>query len=141
MGLRELARRVGCDRGYLSRLERGLIRTPDRDVVKRIARALAVPLEAIDPPNRGEDVTPQALPAPPTVAPLDPLKRYTPEEVAASGYLPWTARVIREKCYKRELYFHKDGGRISMTADDILRNTQLGAVEPFAPAATRKPAA
>ncbi|MFS4103849.1 hypothetical protein [Streptomyces sp. PD-S100-1] len=73
---------------------------------------------------------------PPTTAqfeipPPDPLKRYSPEDVARLGYMPYTARVLKEKAYKREIYHHKDGGRITFTAEDILRNSLLGAVEPF----------
>lgn len=51
--------------------------------------------------------------------PIDELRRYTPEEVAARGWLPFTPRVIREKCYRRQLQHHGDGGRITLTADDI----------------------
>ncbi|NJP42308.1 helix-turn-helix domain-containing protein [Actinacidiphila epipremni] len=50
---------------------------------------------------------------------VDELRRYTPEEVAARGWLPFTARMIREKCYARKLQHHGDGGRITLTADDI----------------------
>lgn len=61
------------------------------------------------------------------------LKRYTPEQIAKQGLLPYTsARVIREKCYRRELYHHNDGGRITLTAEDIRKNTALGAVAPVA---------
>lgn len=74
---------------------------------------------------------PPPTPAQFEIPPLDPLKRYTPDEVAGLGYLPYTARMLREKAYKQELYHHKDGGRITFTAEDILRNSRLGAVEPF----------
>lgn len=57
-------------------------------------------------------------PATPT-ATTDDLRRYTPEEVAANGWLPFTPRMIREKCYRRLLQHHGDGGRITLTADDI----------------------
>lgn len=46
LGLRELARRTGLDRGYLSRLERGQIRNPGPGVLHRIAAALKVPVDA-----------------------------------------------------------------------------------------------
>ncbi|MFI9598855.1 hypothetical protein ACIHCX_03070 [Streptomyces sp. NPDC052043] len=86
---------------------------------------------------------PPPTPAQIDIPPLDPLKRYSPDEVYSLGYLPYTARVLREKSYKRELYHHKDGGRITFTAEDILRNSRLGAVEPFSspkPARTRSKA-
>ncbi|AEW94654.1 MULTISPECIES: helix-turn-helix domain-containing protein [Streptomycetaceae] len=46
MGLRELSRRTGLDRGYLSRLERGLAGASD-GTVRRVAAGLDVPQEAI----------------------------------------------------------------------------------------------
>ncbi|MFI6700276.1 helix-turn-helix domain-containing protein [Streptomyces sp. NPDC050509] len=49
LGLRALAERTGLDRGYLSRVERGQVRRPKRERVQRIADALQVPPEAIDP--------------------------------------------------------------------------------------------
>lgn len=64
-------------------------------------------------------------------APIDHLRRYTPEEVSANGWLPWTARNIRNKAYKHEIYCHKDGGKITFTVEDILRTNALSAVEPF----------
>ncbi|MGW4028191.1 helix-turn-helix domain-containing protein [Streptomyces sp. NPDC004838] len=45
-GLRALSRHTGLDRGYLSRLERGLAGASDR-TVERIAHALEVPVAAI----------------------------------------------------------------------------------------------
>ncbi|MFE9764659.1 hypothetical protein ACFYPC_09030 [Streptomyces sp. NPDC005808] len=59
-------------------------------------------------------------------------RRWTPDEVAALRLLPYTARVIREKCYRRELHFHNDGGRITFTAEDLRLNNQLGAQAPAA---------
>lgn len=65
-------------------------------------------------------MTAQATEQPPTPdEPVDELRRYTPDEVAANGWLPFTPRVIREKCYRRQLQHHGDGGRITFTADDI----------------------
>ncbi|MEU6990287.1 hypothetical protein ABZ953_06450 [Streptomyces sp. NPDC046465] len=62
---------------------------------------------------------------------IDPLRRYTPEEVAANKWLPWSARNIRQKAYKHEIYCHKDGGKITFTAEDIRRTNELSAIEPF----------
>ncbi|MFJ2259522.1 hypothetical protein ACIOKD_14470 [Streptomyces sp. NPDC087844] len=59
-------------------------------------------------------------------------RRWTPDEVAALKLLPYTERMIREKCYRRELHFHKDGGRITFTAEDLRLNNQLGAQAPAA---------
>lgn len=46
--------------------------------------------------------------------------------------LPYrSARIIREKCYRRELHHHRDGGRITFTAADIRLNNETGAVQPL----------
>jgi hypothetical protein len=59
-------------------------------------------------------------------------RRWTPEEVVEHQLLPYSsARVVKEKCYRRELFCHRDGGRITFTAEDLRRNNELGAVEPF----------
>lgn len=59
-------------------------------------------------------------------------RRWTPEEVVALQLLPYrSARAVREKCYRRELFCHTDGGRLTFTAEDLRRNSELGAVEPF----------
>lgn len=47
MSIRGLQQRTGLNRGYLSRVERGLIRTPASDKVLRLAKALNVPPQAI----------------------------------------------------------------------------------------------
>ncbi|WP_078999093.1 helix-turn-helix domain-containing protein [Streptomyces sp. WM4235] len=47
MSLRTLALVTGLDRGYLSRLERGLIRCTSASSVMRVANAFGVPPEAI----------------------------------------------------------------------------------------------
>ncbi|MFJ8110469.1 hypothetical protein [Streptomyces sp. NPDC096132] len=59
-------------------------------------------------------------------------RRWTPDEVAALQLLPYrSARIVREKCYRRELHHHRDGGRITFTAEDLRLNNQLGAVQPL----------
>ncbi|MFE9337702.1 hypothetical protein [Streptomyces sp. NPDC007063] len=61
------------------------------------------------------------------------LKRYSPEQVVKMQLLPYTSvRTVKEKCYRRELFHHTDGGRITFTAEDIRRNSELGAVAPLA---------
>ncbi|WP_018384628.1 helix-turn-helix domain-containing protein [Wenjunlia vitaminophila] len=47
VGLRQLADQIGRNRGYLSRLERDLVREPADEVVHLLAEALAVPVIAI----------------------------------------------------------------------------------------------
>lgn len=59
-------------------------------------------------------------------------RRWTPDEVAELKLMPYSARMIREKCYRRELYFHDDGRRITFTVEDLRRNAQLGAQAPAA---------
>ncbi|MEV0917900.1 hypothetical protein AB0I93_27030 [Streptomyces sp. NPDC049967] len=76
-------------------------------------------------------MTAEAIEAPPIEAEADELKRYTPEQVYELGWLPWSARKIRELAYAREIYAHRDGGRITLTREDIRRTSTLGAIEPF----------
>jgi hypothetical protein len=59
-------------------------------------------------------------------------RRWSPDEVADLKLLPYTARMIREKCYRRELHFHNDGRRITFTAEDLRLNNLLGAQAPAA---------
>ncbi|WP_309049066.1 hypothetical protein [Streptomyces sp.] len=48
------------------------------------------------------------------------LRRWSPEEVIALHLLPYTSvRVLKQKCYAREIHHHNDGGRITFTLDDI----------------------
>lgn len=58
-------------------------------------------------------------------------RRWTPEEVVELKLMPNTSvRSLKELCYRREIWHHKDGGRITFTAEDLRRNAQMGAVEP-----------
>ncbi|MEU2996823.1 hypothetical protein ABZ684_04500 [Streptomyces sp. NPDC006995] len=80
-------------------------------------------------------MTVKATAAPPTTPnrPDDELRRYSPEEVIANRWLPYkSARVLKEKCYRREVIHHGDGGRISFTAEDIRRENERTAVLPAA---------
>ncbi|OLZ72523.1 hypothetical protein AVW11_03785 [Streptomyces amritsarensis] len=64
------------------------------------------------------------------------LVRWTPEEVVALRLLPYTsARVLRRKCNRREVYHHGDGGRITFTPEDIRRENERRTVRPFDSAA------
>ncbi|MEU0634362.1 helix-turn-helix transcriptional regulator [Streptomyces sp. NPDC005989] len=47
LSLRGLQQQTGLNRGYLSRMERGLIRQPADDQVRKVADVLAVPIAAI----------------------------------------------------------------------------------------------
>jgi hypothetical protein len=59
-------------------------------------------------------------------------RRWTPEEVVALQLLPYSSvRTLRERCYRRELWHHKDGGRITFTAEDLRRNAEMGACAPL----------
>jgi hypothetical protein len=71
----------------------------------------------------------------PTVRPAQDaaeFRRWTPQEVVDLQLLPYrSARMVREKCYRRELFCHRDGGRITFTAEDLRRNNELGAQVPL----------
>lgn len=80
-------------------------------------------------------MTAKATAAPPNKSdrPEDELRRYTPDEVVEKRWLPYkSARVLKEKCYRREVIHHNDGGRISFTAEDIRRENERTAVLPAA---------
>ncbi|WP_328657953.1 hypothetical protein [Streptomyces sp. NBC_00334] len=73
--------------------------------------------------------SPHALDA---VSPEAEFRRWTPEEVVALQLLPYrSVRSVKEKCYRRELFCHRDGGRITFTADDLRRNNEMGAQAPL----------
>jgi hypothetical protein len=71
----------------------------------------------------------------PTVRPAQDaaeFRRWTPQEVVDLQLLPYrSARMVREKCYRRKLHHHRDGGRITFTAEDLRRNNEIGAVQPL----------
>lgn len=60
------------------------------------------------------------------------LRRWTPEEVVELKLMPNSSvRSLKELCYRRQIWHHRDGGRITFTAEDLRRNAELGAVEPL----------
>lgn len=60
-------------------------------------------------------------------------RRWTPEEVIERCLLPYrSARVLKQKCYRREVFHHNDGGRITFTAEDLRKENERTAVTPFA---------
>ncbi|MGW1440317.1 helix-turn-helix domain-containing protein [Streptomyces griseus] len=128
LSLRGLQDATGIDRRTLSRLEREEVAS-GAEWADALAGALGVPTEAIaegDP-----TVTAEAIEAPPIEAGDDELKRYTPEQVHELGWLPWSPRKIRELAYAREIYAHRDGGRITLTREDVRRTSALGEITPF----------
>lgn len=61
------------------------------------------------------------------------LRRWTPEEVVARQLLPYrSARVLRQKCYRREVFHHNDARRITFTSEDIRRENARTVVAPLA---------
>ena len=76
--------------------------------------------------------TPTALPEKQASQDGSEFRRWTPDEVVELKLLPYTSvRVLKERCYRRELFCHRDGGRITFTPEDLRRNNALGAVEPL----------
>ncbi|MEU9921929.1 hypothetical protein AB0H51_11630 [Streptomyces griseoluteus] len=68
--------------------------------------------------------------------PTGEFRRWTPEEVVERQLLPYrSARVLKQRCYERKIHHHNDGGRITFTAEDLRREAERTAVEPFAKSA------
>jgi hypothetical protein len=60
-------------------------------------------------------------------------RRWTPEEVVARQLLPYrSVRILKAKCYRREVFHHLDGGRITFTPQDLRLENERTAVKPFA---------
>lgn len=63
------------------------------------------------------------------------LRRLTPEEVVEKQLLPYrSVRVLKQHCYDRKVHHHLDGGRITFTLDDLRKEAERTAVEPFSKA-------
>ena len=76
-------------------------------------------------------MTAKATQTPPNEADETELKRWTPEEVVEKQLLPYTSvRWLKEKCYQHKIHHHKDGGRITFTAEDIRLENAKHAVVP-----------
>lgn len=134
LSIKGLAHLTGLDRGHLSRMERGLVGASP-EALTRIATALDVTPADI---TRGDTVpTKDQIKESPALVPIqgtpeDELRRYTPEEVVQMQLLPFrSARSLRDKAHARELYHHRDGGRVTFTAEDIRRNSAMGARQPI----------
>ncbi|WP_432010125.1 helix-turn-helix domain-containing protein [Streptomyces cucumeris] len=129
MSLPQFAQLTGLDRGYLSRLERGLTGA-STNTVRRIAQALEVSPTDI---TRGDDVptkvsAPREVPYPGT--PEGELFHYTPDE--AARFLPWSALQLKRKAYAREIPFNDGGKRVTFTGRDIREISEMTAVRPLA---------
>lgn len=123
MSLRGLETATGIDRRTLSAIEKGGVDRMEAAKGRALAEALHVSIDAI---AQGGAVATTAT----TREPDDEFRRYSPEEVAANKWLPWSARNIRAKVHARLIFAHTDGGRITFTADDIRRTNELGQVVP-----------
>ncbi len=61
------------------------------------------------------------------------LRRWSPEEVVEKKLLPYTSvRVLKEKCYRREVYHHNDAGRITFSPESIRLENARTIVAPAA---------
>jgi len=61
------------------------------------------------------------------------LIRWTPEEVVEQRLLPYrSVRVLKDKCYRREVYHHNDGGRITFSPESIRLELERTLVAPLA---------
>lgn len=61
------------------------------------------------------------------------LVRWTAEEVVMKQLLPYrSARLLKEACYRREIYHHQDNGRITFTPEDIRMENARTQVAPIA---------
>jgi transcriptional regulator with XRE-family HTH domain len=141
VSLRDLADATGLDRGYLSRLERGLIRKPATERLARIATALAVSPDDIDTPGdavtaptatkkrtlRAADIRPDR---PNPATPEGELFVYTPAE--AAEYLPLSMRELRERAYRREIQHGSVGNRMFFTGLHIRALLEQLTVPPVA---------
>lgn len=137
MSLRALSAATGIDRRYLARLESEHPPETSGERIRVLAEFYGVHRDDL---TQGDPVSTEAPEAPP-IELDDELRRYTPEQVAAAGWLPWTARRIKELVYARKIYAHMDGGKITFTREDIRRTSAIGAIEPIRTRAPRKSAA
>ncbi|MFF8829268.1 hypothetical protein [Streptomyces sp. NPDC015131] len=61
------------------------------------------------------------------------LIRWTPEEVVEKQLLPYkSVRSLKEKCYRREVYHHNDGGRITFSPESLRLELQRSLAAPLA---------
>jgi transcriptional regulator with XRE-family HTH domain len=163
LSLRSLATLAQTSPSQLSRIERGHVGAGD-DVIHRLAKALAVPVDDItrpEGPTPKDTHAPQAAkekrsadkakrPAPVAVksgsgrvvpypgTPEGQFFHYTPEE--ASEYLPWSALQLCRKAYAREVPHNNGGNRVTFTGRNICEISEMTAVRPLAETAQRRSA-
>jgi transcriptional regulator with XRE-family HTH domain len=147
VSLRDLSDKTGLDRGYLSRLERGLVRRPAAQRMALIAEALEVSPDSIDTPGdavtaptvsakrrpRSTEIRPN-LPNPASVE--GELFAYTPAET--SQWVPLSPRELRERAYRRELEHGNTGRQIFFTGLHIRAALKALTVPASTPAPRRK---
>lgn len=140
MSLRALSRAVDLDRGYLSRLERGLVRQPSDEKLGALAAALEVSVADIT--QQGDNTVKTALRPVPVAADggtdLAELVHYTPQQVAEMGWLPMAGRTLRDMAIRREVPHSKAGGRVTFTLAHI---REIAASYEVRPLAETKPGA
>ncbi|WP_050503062.1 helix-turn-helix domain-containing protein [Streptomyces monomycini] len=69
--------------------------------------------------------------ATPPIQDLAELVHYTPEEVVANRWLPFTARTLRDKANARQIPHSKAGGRITFRLAHIREIAEMGDARPF----------
>ncbi|MFJ5217250.1 helix-turn-helix domain-containing protein [Streptomyces sp. NPDC088354] len=121
--LRQLGDLVGCESGYLSRLERGVVTDPSDERIAQIARALGVSESRITADENTSTVTADSPAAqrpesPASLPELDDNRYYTLQE--AAPYTPFGARTLRRKAAQREIaHATANGKRILFRAEHI----------------------
>lgn len=78
-------------------------------------------------------MTAKTMTAPPTHRLEDEaeFRRWTLQEVVDLQLLPYrSVRVLRDKCHRREVHHHNDGGRVTFTAEDLRKENERTAVAP-----------
>jgi transcriptional regulator with XRE-family HTH domain len=134
MGIRQMARLTRRDRGYLSRLERGLAGARE-DTIHRIAGVLGVLPADI---TKGDPVSTQVENPSPDIPDYwtDEGQRYhyTPEQVAAKKWIPCAPKTLRRKASAGDIPHHGGGRgtRITLTGKNIAEINEDLAIRPLA---------
>lgn len=71
-------------------------------------------------------------PTPQSSVPIESLQRFTPEQAYELELMPYKPDTFRKKAQLRQVYHHRDGGRITVTREDLRRNAELGQAAPLA---------
>lgn len=135
MSLRDLQLLTGLDRGYLSRLERGLILQPADSRVLKVASALDVTPDDITRNEKKEKTVHTKTPDTGTRPTEAELRHYTPEEVYELRLLPWKPSVLRKKARAHQIPHsrpHGPNGLITFKLAQIREISDLFDVRPIA---------